>query len=114
MCCSMRSALKQESDERIVNFVSRVKAKARKCEMSITCSFGRKCDYTDQITLYLLIAGLSDPEIQEELLVIDDITLDKAEQKAVTKESAKYSQSKINTVHDDYHGLSFTSRVDIF
>ena len=84
-------ALKQESDERIVNFVSRVKAKARQCEINITCSCGRKCDYTDQITLHTLIAGLPNPEIQEELLVIDVMTLEEAEQRAITKESAKYS-----------------------
>ena len=88
-------ALKQESDERIVNFLSRVKAKARLCELNIARSCGQRCDYTDNITLYMLIAGLSNPEIQEELLVIEDITLEKAEQKAVTKEAAKYSQSEM-------------------
>ena len=88
-------ALKQESDESIVNFLSRVKAKARQCELNIACSCGQRCDYTDNIALYMLIAGLSDPEIQEELLVIEDITLEKAEQKAVTKEAAKCSQSEM-------------------
>ena len=90
-------ALKQESDERIVKFVSRVRAKARHCTFKLACKCGENVDYTDEITLYMLIAGLSDPEIQEELLNIEEITLEKAEKKAMAKEAAKYSQSEMSS-----------------
>ena len=89
-------ALKQDSDERIINFVSRVKAKARQCNLKLQCTCGQECDYTNDIILYMLIAGLNDQEIQEELLTLEDITMEKAELKAIAKEAAKYSQSEMS------------------
>ena len=89
-------ALKQDSDERIINFVSRVKAKARQCDLAMSCACGRSVDFKDNFTLYMLVAGVSDPEIQEDLLTEDNLTLVRAEQKAIAKESAKYSQSGLS------------------
>ena len=87
--------LKQESDESILNFISRLKAKARQCSLHMNCSCGESVDYTDQITLYMLVAGMTDSEIQEELLTVDNLTLEDAEKKAVSIESAKFSQSEM-------------------
>ena len=88
-------SLKQESDESILNFISRLKAKARQCSLQTKCSCGESVDYTDQITLYMLVAGMTDLEIQEELLTKDNLTLADAEKEAITKESAKFSQSEM-------------------
>ena len=85
--------LKQDSDERILNFISRVKAKARQCDLSIKCMCGRAVDFKDNFTLYMLVAGVNDSEIQEDLLTEEDLTLEAAEKRAIAKESAKYSQS---------------------
>ena len=73
----------------------------------MNCSCEQECDYTDEIILYLLIAGLNDQEIQEELLTFEDLNIEKAEQKAVAKEAAKYSQSemtgdKVNRLKSSY------------
>ena len=85
--------LKQDSDERILNFISRVKAKARQCDLSIKCKCGTAVDFKDNFTLYMLVSGLNDSEIQEDLLTEEDLTLEGAEKRAIAKESAKYSQS---------------------
>ena len=34
-------ALKQDSDERIISFISRVKAKARQCDLAKSCACGK-------------------------------------------------------------------------
>ena len=44
-------------------------------------------------TLYMLATGVSDTEIQQDLLTKDDLTLDTAEKRAIAKESAKFSQA---------------------
>ena len=86
-------ALRQDSDERILNFISRVKAKARHCDLSISCECGKTVDYKDNLILFMLVLGVSDQEIQEYLLTKEGLTLEEAEKKAIAKESAKFSQS---------------------
>ena len=41
----------------------------------------------------MLVAGVSDTEIQQDLLTKEDLTLDIAEKRAIAKESAKFSQA---------------------
>ena len=99
--------LHQESDERILSFLSRLKAKARQCALALDCTCGLSVDFTDQITLYMLVAGISDQGFQEDLLTVDTLTLADAENKAVAKESVKFSQSemsgeKINRLRSTY------------
>ena len=74
------------------SFLSPVKAKARHYELAASCGCGRSVDYTDQITIFILVASLSDLEIQENLLSLDDLTFDAAETKAVAKEAVKFNQ----------------------
>ena len=89
-------ALRQDSDERILNFISRIKAKARHCDLSASCSCGKSVDFKDTFTLYMLVAGVSDTEIQQDLLTKDDLTLETAESRAIAKESAKFSQAGLS------------------
>ena len=89
-------ALKQDSDERILNYISRIKAKARQCDLAMPCICGKSVDFKDNITLYMLVAGVNDPEIQEDLLTEEDLSLETAEKKAIAKESAKFSQSGLS------------------
>ena len=43
-------ALKQDSDERILNYISRVKAKARQCDLAMPCICGNQ--WTSKIILH--------------------------------------------------------------
>ena len=85
-------ALKQDSDEIILNYISRVKAKARQCDLAMPCTCGKSVGFKDNITLYMLVADVNDHEIQEDLLTEDELSLETAEKKAIAKESAKFSQ----------------------
>ena len=85
--------LKHNSDERILNFISRVKVKAQQCDLSIKCTCGKAVNFKDNFTLYMLVSGLNDSEIQEDLLTEEELTLEAAEKHAIAKEAAKYSQS---------------------
>ena len=96
-------ALRQDSDERILNFISRVKAKARQCDLSVNCECGKTVDFKDNLILYMLVLGVGDQEIQEYLLTKEGLTLDEAEKKAIDKESAKFSQSGL--VGESVQGL---------
>ena len=111
-------ALRQDSDERILNFISRIKAKARHCDLSINCSCGKNVDFRDTFTLYMLVAGVSDAEIQQDLLTKDDLTLDTAEKRAIAKESAKFSQAglsdeKLQNMKSTYVKSKLYSQSDI-
>ena len=110
-------ALRQDSDERILNFISRIKAKARHCDLSVSCSCGLSVDFKDTFTLYMLVAGVSDTEIQQDLLTKDDLTLDTAEKRAIAKESAKFSQAgltdeKLQNVKSTYARSKSCSQSD--
>ena len=52
--------MRQESNERVHGFLSRLKAKARQCELAASCESGKSMEYTDHIVLYMLMAGLND------------------------------------------------------
>ena len=95
--------LRQESDERILSFLSRLKAKARQCELSSKCSCGLSVDYTDHITLYMLVTGINDQEIQEDLLAIDKLT------NKVEEGIKMFDPYKITCLLSDWckHGVGF-------
>ena len=48
-------------------------------------------DYSEEVTRNLFIMGLSDVELQQDIMVVDDLTLDKAVKMAEAKETAKKS-----------------------
>ena len=84
--------MRQESNERVHGFLSRLKAKARQCDLSTSCECGKFVDYTDQLNLYMLVADFNDLETEEDLLSLDSLTLDTDETNSVAKESSKFSQ----------------------
>ena len=68
--------------------------------------------------LYMLVAGMTDLEIQEELLTKENLTLEEAEKEAMAKESAKFSQSeimgvKIQRIRSEYKKSKDTGEVPI-
>ena len=50
-------------------------------------------DFTDRIVLNQLLSGMHDLEIQKDLLVMDNVTLEEALKKIADSEAAKRSQS---------------------
>ena len=79
----------------MISLLSRLKAKACQCELAATCECGKPVDCTDRIILYMLVAGLRELETQEDLLSLDNLTLEAAESEAFVMEAAKFSQSEI-------------------
>ena len=86
---------RQDCNERTLNFISRVKEKARQCDLSIKCMCGKAVDFKDNFSLYMLVAGVNDSEIQEDSLTEEDLTLEAAEKQAIAKESVEYSHSRL-------------------
>ena len=82
-----------DSDQAILNYIAQLRAAARQCDFKLKCPCGKDNDFTESIILYKLVAGVSDMELQEELLKKADLTLAVAEKLAVAKESAKFSQA---------------------
>ena len=77
----------QDSDQPILNFIAQLKAAARQCNFKVHCKCTPKCkcmDFTVLIVQYMIGVGVSDTDLQEELLTEAD---------AIAKESAKYSQA---------------------
>ena len=111
-CNALASIMKvlqihQDSDQPVLNYITQLKAAARQCNfiMQCTCTTTVKCkciDFTDPMVLYMLVAGVNDMELQEELLTEADLTLELAEKKAIAKESAKYSQEDISRLNSTY------------
>ena len=88
-------SMKQDSDQRILSFTSKLKSLGRHCTFRTSCSCGNEVDFTNGMVLFRLVAGIADAEIQEELLTKESINLNKAEKLAVAMESAKAFQTKI-------------------
>ena len=89
------TSMKQESDQRILSFASKLKSLGRHCAFRTDCSCGKQVDFTNDMVLFRLVAGLADAEIQEELLTKELSGLEEAEKIAVAMESAKASQTEI-------------------
>lgn len=89
--------LHQGSDQPVQTFLAQVKSTARHCMFKVKCTCELNVDYTDQMVLHQLLVGLYDNEVQEDLLAIDNITLDKAIKLVTDREAAKRSQGTINS-----------------
>ena len=86
--------MKQDSGQIVQSFLAALKMKGRQCNLRIKCSaLGCKevVDYSEEVIRNLFIMGLSDVELQQDIMVVDDLTLDKAVKMAEAKETAKKS-----------------------
>ena len=89
--------MRQDRDETIRSFGARIRGQANVCRFSITCTnCEQEVNYTDAILRDVLTRGMSDPEIQLDLLSDSnqDMTLEEAfkfiEAKEAGKRSAKH------------------------
>ena len=90
--------LKQEPAQSVHTFLASLKAKSRQCDMKISCSSCQTMnDYSEQILLTLLLRGLNDPDLQQDLLAEPDLNLDKCMTMATARETAKRSQETFLT-----------------
>ena len=94
-------AAKQDTGQKILAFLAQLKSKGRHCQLSKRCECGKEVDYTEEVVLFRLVAGVSDLELQEDLLKVENLNLEEAEKLAVAKESAKSSQAEMvgDTAH---------------
>ena len=99
--------LRQEPGQSVATFLATLKSKARQCDLKIECT---KCkamnDFSDKTILTLLLRGLSDLELQQDLLAEQDITLDKCIKTATARETAKRSQDTFNSAAKELEAIS--------
>ena len=85
--------LKQDAAQSVHTFLASLKAKARQCDLKISCTSCQTVnDYSEQTILTLLLRGLNDTDLQQDLLAEPDLTLDKCVTIATARETAKRSQ----------------------
>ena len=64
VCRSDVLQMRQDHDEGVRSFYARVKGKADTCAYLVKCTHGcQKSDYTHEVIKYVLVTGISDPEI---------------------------------------------------
>ena len=66
-------AMKQDHGEGIRSFVARVRDAANICALEKACTCGLNVNYTDEVVRWVVLAGLSSPEIAREVLGTMDI-----------------------------------------
>ena len=74
--------------------------KGRQCNLKIKCSrtgCDEMVDYSEEVIRNLFIMGLTDVELQQDIMVIEDLTLDKAVKMAEARETAKRSVDTLDT-----------------
>ena len=105
--------IRQESGQPVQSFLAALKSKARQCEMKMICS-NQTCrteiNYSDPVILGLFINGVSDTELQQDLLAEQDMTLVKAVAQAVARETAKRSQVVLDTNQQVVNAVSTYKR----
>ena len=60
--------LRQERDKTFWAFAARVRGKAETCDSIAACECGNNVDYTSHVIRDVLLSGISDPDIQREVL----------------------------------------------
>ena len=72
--------IKQDPGQPVQSFLATLKSKSRQCNMRMLCSrptCEQVNDYSERVVLSLFIGGISDMELQQDLLAEQDITLSK-------------------------------------
>ena len=91
-------SMKQEGDENVRQYLSRLKGVSNRCGFSVTCTCckdgDKKCcitkvSYANKITKFKLVSGLSDSDIKEDALGLEVTTLEEIVKAVEVKESAK-------------------------
>ena len=91
--------LRQDRDEGVRNFAARIRGQADVCKFTVKCSCDPRMDigFTDQMVRDVLIRGLSDLDIQQEVLGNEnqDLDLEHTISLIEAKEAERRSQASI-------------------
>ena len=91
--------LRQDRDEGVRNFAARIRGQADVCKFTVRCSCdpGMDVSFTDQMVRDVLIRGLSDLDIQQEILGNEnqDLDLEHTISLIEAKEAGRRSQASI-------------------
>ena len=99
--------LKQEPAQSVSTFLATLKAKARQCDLKTECgNCHNMVDFSEKTLLTLFLRGLSDTELQQDLLAEQDLSLEKCLRIATARETAKRSQETFNTTSQAVEGIS--------
>ena len=81
--------MSQQVDEGVRHYLSRLRGVASRCNFEVACTCGKTVSYSDQVTRFKLIAGLYDTDIKEDILSVEDKTLDETVKLIENKESGR-------------------------
>ena len=107
--------LKQIENEPIQKFISRVRSQALTCDFKIKCSkvgCSQETSYADKLSSHIIVKGLYDPNIQEDVLKIaagtDDELLDlkKVTEVVLAQETGIRSRRLLNNENVEINKLS--------
>ena len=88
--------MRKDNDESICAFGARIRGQAGVCKYNVTCpDCSKSVDFTDCILRDVLARGISNPEIQSDILADakQDMTLEQMLKFIESKESGKHSTS---------------------
>ena len=96
--------LKQNETEPIQKFISRVRGQALTCDFKIKCSkvgCSQESSYADKLSSHIIVRGLYDPDIQEDVLKIaatteEDLDLKKITEVVLAQETGIRSRKLLN------------------
>ena len=80
----------QASDQSVLKFIAQLMV-AASSKALLVCECEKMVDFTYTLMFYKLLAGISDEELQKELLKKTKLSLADTEKMAVATESAYYS-----------------------
>ena len=90
--------MSQQQDEGIRSYLSRLKGVASRCDFFADCECGKKVSYNDKVIRFKLIAGLVDLEIKEDILSMNDETLEETVKTIENKESGKMAKKTVGVL----------------
>ena len=83
---------KQEPGQTVSTFIVSLKWKARQCELRIKCDHcQQQCNFSDKLIITLFLMGLQDADLQQDLLAVQELDLDKCIRIATARETSKMS-----------------------
>ena len=86
----------QQQEEGVRHFLTRLRGIAARCNFSEKCQDCNKdISYSDSIVRFKLIAGLHDPEIKEDILSLEEKSLDETVKAIEAKESGKLARQTL-------------------
>ena len=107
--------LKQEENESITKFISRVRGQALTCDFKVKCTkegCSEVVSYADKLSSHIIVRGLYNLDIQEDVLKLaatteDDLDLKKITETALAAETGSRSRKLLNDEEDaGLHKLS--------